>query len=235
VRGRPNNTLMLLAIAVAVLGLGGATMIVALLGHGEYTVALIVLLAGIAVIASMASIEAALFCLIILGFLDGMIKSLDHSGTAVFAKDAFLMLAMVRWGWLNLISGKWDSLKIPLVYPAVLFIVYCAAETVNTTTNSPLVAIAGLRSWIVWIPVAFVAYFAYRKPWHVRATLATLLVLAGTTGAYGIYQYKNGFSSLYAWGRASPSTTASSLTTSRCGRCPPSSTRAPSAAPWPCW
>ena len=199
-RGRPNNTLLLVGIVIAVLGLGGATMVVGLAGAGQYTVALIVLIAGLAVIASMASIEVALFCLIILGFLDGMIKSLDHSGVAVFAKDAFLMLAMARWGWLNLIRGTWGSLKIPLVYPAVLFIFYCSAEMLNTTTNSPMVALAGLRSWIVWIPVAFVGYFAIRKPWHVRAALTTLLVLAGITGAYGIYQYKHGFADLYQLG-----------------------------------
>ena len=94
----------------------------------------------------------------------------------------------------------WSSLRVPLVYPAVLFTVYCGAQVMNTSTNSPLVALAGLRSWIVWIPVAFIAYQTIRRPRQVHQVVMLLLFLSLITGAYGIYQYRAGFGHLYELG-----------------------------------
>jgi hypothetical protein len=188
------------AIALGAFTLAAAAGLINLLGHGQYTVALIALFAGIAILASMASLEIALLCLCVLSFTDGMLKGLDPTGMSVFAKDLFLGLALVRWGWLNLVRGDWSSLRIPLVYPAVLFIVYCTAQVVNTTTLSSVVALAGLRSWIVWIPVAFLAYYTIRHQWHVQWLLIVLLTLSVSTSIYGIVQYHIGFDHLFQLG-----------------------------------
>lgn len=196
------DVLVYLAILVFVLAVAVSYVLIFMMGRGELMLAIVSLIGGLAVVGSLASVEIALWCLLVMSFTDGLLKGLDPTHWTVFIKDLFIFLGMIRWVWLNLTTHDWSSLrKVPLAVPAALFILYCIAETVNTSTRSLTVAAAGLRSWIVWLPVVVLAYDALRKRANLDRMLLLIIVLALFTGAYGILQYNIGFEHLYRLGQ----------------------------------
>jgi hypothetical protein len=181
-------------------GLALALMLSVMVGQGEITRAIMVALAVLAVGASLASLEVAVAVLVVVSFLDGFLKSADPSKLAVFVKDAFLVIALARWGWRCLLERNWAALRMRVTGPALLFIVYVLMEMFNTTTADYRIALAGARTWILWIPAAYVVYAVARSRARVERLLLLVIGMAFVTGLYGMIQYRSGFSSLNSLG-----------------------------------
>ncbi len=189
---------------LAAAAIGGAfllaVLLAAVIGYGQPSKALLLSLVIGATIASAASLEIGVSLLLVLAFLDGFIKGLDPSKLSVFVKDFFLLIALGRWGWENLLRRNWPALRMPVTVPAALFVVYTLMQMFNTATADWRVALAGLRTWIVWIPVAYVVYDVARSRLHVQRLMLLVIITAFVTGLYGMIQYRIGFQHLLALG-----------------------------------
>ncbi len=188
---------MLLAIA-GVVGAGIAFLSVGPVLAGRTKELLFVLGGGVGLIAALSSLEVAMIGLMTVSYVDGFLKGLVVSTASVFAKDIVLAAGLIRWLWLGLSGQRWEALRLPVILPAFLFTLYCTAQMFNTETASPLVALAGLRSWVVWIPVLIIAYEYMTTRAHIERMLVAIVILSLATGIYAIVQYNIGFDHLYA-------------------------------------
>jgi len=188
---------MLLVIA-GMVGSGVAFLVSGPLLAGHTKQLLFAIAGSIGLIAVLSSLEVATIGLISISYVDGFLKGLVVSTVTVFAKDIVLAIGLIRWLWLGLTRQRWEALRLPVILPAFLFIIYCVAQMFNTETASPLVALAGLRSWIVWIPVLIVAYDYMTTRAHIERMLIAVVILSLVTGIYAIVQYNIGFDHLYA-------------------------------------
>ena len=195
-RRKLSGTLVL--VVGGVLGLAIAALVAGpIVGGQGMTVALVVLAVGV-IIAALFSMEVAILALIVIAFTDGFVKCLVVSPATLLAKDAMLMAGLICWVWLGLTTHRWQALRLPIILPAFVFTLYCVAQTFNTETAHYLVAMAGLRSWIIWIGVLVVAYEYMTTRAHIERMVLVIMVLALATGIYGITQYNVGFGHLYA-------------------------------------
>jgi len=192
--------LAVLLMIAGVLGAGIAFLASGPLLAGRTRELLFVVGGGVGLIAVLSSLEVAMIGLIVISYVDGFLKGLVVSTATVFAKDIILAIALIRWLWLGLTRQRWEALHLPVMLPAFLFTLYCAAEMFNTETASPLVALAGLRSWVIWIAVLIVAYEYITTRAHIERMLVTIVLLSLGTGIYAIIQWNLGFEHLYALG-----------------------------------
>jgi len=190
---------MLLVIA-GVVGAGIALLATGPVMAGRTKELLFILGGGVVIMAALSSLEVAMIGLMAIAYVDGFLKGLVVITATVFAKDIVLAVGLLRWLWLGLSRQRWEALRLPVILPAFLFTLYCAAEMFNTETASPLVALAGLRSWVVWIPVLIIAYEYMITRAHIERMLVAIVILSLGTGIYGIIQYNIGFGHLYALG-----------------------------------
>jgi len=167
-----------------------------------WTLVLVTCFAVAMTILALVRTEYAILGLVIMSNFDGFLKPLFDSRFSLLFKDYFVLLALVRWGW-GLFSGEdRPSFRTVVAVPALLFAGYVLAEVANPNARSILQSVAGVRAWLIWIPVFFIAYDylttreAIERLWIV-ATVCSLIV-----AAYGIVQYFIGFEHLY---RLSPS------------------------------
>jgi len=190
--------LVVLLVLAGVLGAGIAFLVAGPILAGRTKELLFVIGGGVGLIAALSSLEVAMIGLVAISYVDGFLKGLIVSTASVFAKDIVLAIGLIRWLWLGLTRQRWEALRLPVILPAFLFTLYCAAQMFNTETASPLVALAGLRSWVVWIPVLIIAYDYMTTQAHIERMLVTIVVLSLGTGIYAIVQYNIGFGHLYA-------------------------------------
>jgi len=198
-RRRRLPMIMLLVMAGGV-GAGIAFLTAGPMIAGRTKEVLFVVGGGVGLIAALSSLEVAVIGLMVICYVDGFLKGLVVSTATVFAKDIVLAIALVRWLWLGLSRQRWEALRLPVILPAFLFILYCAAEMFNTETASMLVALAGLRSWVIWIAVLIVSYEYMTTRAHIERMLFNIVILSLGTGIYAIVQYNIGFGHLYALG-----------------------------------
>jgi len=187
-----------LLVIAGVVGAGIAFLVAGPVLAGRTKELLFVIGGGVVLIAALSSLEVAMVGLMAISYVDGFLKGLVVSAASVFAKDIVLAIGLIRWLWLGLTRQQWEALRLPVILPAILFTLYCAAQMFNTETASPLVALAGLRSWVVWIPVLLIAYDYMTTRAHIERMLVTIVVLSLVTGIYAIVQYNLGFGHLHA-------------------------------------
>ncbi len=196
-RQRRMSVTLLLVIA-GVMGAGIAFVATGPLLAGRTKELLYAIGAGVGLIAVLSSLEVAMIGLMAVSYVDGFLKGLVISAATVFTKDIVLAIGLIHWLWLGLTRQRWEALRLPVILPAFLFILYCVAQMFNTETASPLVALAGLRSWVIWIPVLIVAYEYMTTRAHIERMLVTIVILSLGTGIYAIVQYNIGFGHLTA-------------------------------------
>lgn len=160
--------------------------------------AVVGMVAAAGTFAALASTEAALYALIAVSCFDGLIKGMQPGLASMLLKDVFLVVALLHWAWDGMNRQPRVSLGHPVALPAVLFMSYCAAQMFNTETMSWTLAIAGLRSWIIWIPVFFIAYDTIRTRRQFERLMMFVAFISAGTGVYIIVQHQIGFSHLYA-------------------------------------
>ncbi len=161
---RRRNVAPLVIVLAAVIGAGIAFLATGpvLTGHARE---LLLAIGGLVfLLAALGSLEVAMIGLLAIAYVDGFLKGLIVSTITVF--------------WLGLTRQRWEALRLPVILPAFLFIIYCVAQMFNTETASLLVALAGLRSWVIWIPVLIVAYEYMTTQAHIERMLLAVVVLS---------------------------------------------------------
>ncbi len=179
------------------LALGVALGLSLLCTQGQFVKAGLLVAGAAVTIAAFCSLEVALIALLAVCFFDGFAKSLVPGPVSVLAKDFLMIIGLLRWTWLGVTSQRWDALRVPLILPAFLFIVYCAAEMFNTETLNFLVALAGFRAWVIWIAVFVISYEYLTTRQQVERLLIAIMLIALASGIYGIVQYNIGFGHLH--------------------------------------
>ena len=183
-------------VTVAFLAFGCAMLY---LGTRQSWVLVLVLCFGVAVtLLALARMEWAILGLVLIANFDGFLKPLFAERFSLFLKDYFVLLALVRWAW-GLLSGEArPSLRTLVAVPAALLAGYVFAEVANPNARSFLASLAGVRAWVIWLPVFFIAYDYMRSRAEIERLWVVATAVSGVVAAYGIVQYFIGFDHLYA-------------------------------------
>lgn len=168
-----------------------------LLAHNNPMLAGVAVIATLGTVAALASTEAALYATITVACFDGFVKCLQPGLLTVILKDVFLGIALLHWMWDGVNRQERQSLTTRVAVPAVMFTLYCAAQMFNTESLSWALALAGLRSWVIWIPVFFITYDSIRTRRQFERFIMFIAVISAATGVYIIVQNTIGFEHLY--------------------------------------
>ena len=188
----------LIIALVGGLGLAVALGLSLLCTQGKFLYAGMLVAGAAVVIGAICSLEVAMLALLMVCFTDGLAKGIAPGTVALLAKDALLLIGLLRWIWVGLTSPRWEAVRLPVILPAFLFILYCGVQMFNTETADLLVALAGFRSWVIWIGVYVIGYEYLTTRQHIERLLIVIMVLGLATGVYGIVQYNIGYGHLYA-------------------------------------
>ena len=146
-----------------------------------------------ALIYSMTSVGAALWCLIFAAYFEALYKGASASIFTLLVKDFFLVIAVLRLAYVSQRQRDFRWLQQPFTTAAVIFVIYCVALMFAPSTRSILLALAGLRGWIIWMPVYFPAYAHFTSKEVVTKFLITLMLLQLPVQIYGIVQGNIGY------------------------------------------
>ncbi len=103
-------TALVLAVAIGLVVLAvGKSVVLAFIAAGV----------AAATIGTLLSLEIGIFALILIACTDGMLKGLYPGWYTQVLKDYFLVLCMLRWGWLSVLGHRRLSVRHPIV-PALL-------------------------------------------------------------------------------------------------------------------
>jgi hypothetical protein len=183
-------------VSVVFIALGCA---LAYLGGTQGWLLVLVLCFGLAItLLALARMEWAILGLVVMANVDGFLKPFFAERFSLFFKDYFILLATVRWAWGLLLGEERPSLRSLVAVPAVLLTGYVFAELANPNAPSLLASLAGVRAWLVWIPVFFVAYDYMRSRAEIERLWIAATALSGLVAVYGIIQYFIGYEHLYA-------------------------------------
>jgi hypothetical protein len=183
----------LLTLAVVAFGIAMVTLGV----HERWAlVAVVCFGAGVSLLA-LARMEWAILGLVVMANFDGFLKPLFSERFSLFFKDYFILLALVRWVWGLLVGEERPSLRTAVAVPAALFMGYVVAEIANPNASSLLASVAGVRAWLMWIPLFFVAYDTLRSRAAVERLWVVAIAVSIIVAVYGIVQYVIGFEHLY--------------------------------------
>ena len=179
------SVVIALALGLTTLGLGSDAMRLLVVGLG-----------GVVLVAAVMSVELAVYGLVVAGAIDGLVKGFSPGYYGLLFKDIALWLVILGWVFRGINSGRLRSLGHPVALPMALFALYCFAEVFNGTTLQLTVALAGLRTWIMWLPLAFVAYDLFTDRLQIERFLLLIVLCAVPSSLYGAYQYNRGYSHL---------------------------------------
>ena len=171
----------------------------AYLGTAQSWTLAAVLCFGVAItVLAFFRVEWALFGLLVMSNVDGFLKPLLPGPVTLLLKDYFIGLAFARWlvGVL-LARERRPSLRTTVAIPALLFAGYVAAQVLNPNSRGLMLSIAGLRAWLLWIPIYFIAHDYLRTRGQVYRFWQVAVALSACVAAYGIVQYLIGFEHLY--------------------------------------
>ncbi|MEI6500572.1 MAG: hypothetical protein WCP21_06040 [Armatimonadota bacterium] len=146
-----------------------------------------------ALIYSMTSAGAALWCLIFAAYFEALYKSAAASMLTMLVKDFFLVIAVLRLVYVSQRQRDYRWLAQPFTTAAVIFVIYCLALMFAPATRSILLAVAGLRGWVLWMPVYFPAYAHFTSKEVVTKFLVTLMLVQLPVQVYGIVQGNIGY------------------------------------------
>lgn len=190
----PLGPLLVMGGFAASIAVGLATMIMT----NQPLLAAAAAVATLGTLAAIASTEAALYAVIAIACMDGLIKGVYPGMLSVVLKDIYLMIAVLHWIWDGMNGIGRSSLQTRVAVPAVIFILYCVAQMFNSENLSGLLAIAGLRCWVIWIPVFFITYDVFATRRQFERFLMFIAVISGVTGVYIIVQNQIGYDHLLA-------------------------------------
>ena len=190
------------AINIATLagGIGVGAGLVALGITGSVWQSLVVILAVGGILGSLMSLDVAIFVLLGLALVEGIYKALAPSLLTLAAKDAVLALIVLHLIYNSLRSHDFSWLSQRVTTPMLLFFGYVGAMVFSTSTRSLRLALAGVRSWILWMPLYFPAYYVFNTREKALRLIRFLIAVSIPAALYGIYQSVMGYGHLGAVG-----------------------------------
>lgn len=185
-----NSFTYLVALALAV----AATAALFLVGSSES----VILAAAAAIfvallVAAVCSADLALYALILVSLTEALYKGLAANMLTMLAKDIVLAIMLMRLFWHSQQNRDYSWLRHPLALPGLLLAAYGVAMASAPQTNSVLLAAAGLRSWLLWMPLYFPAYQTLVTRRRVFAFVSVVLLLMVPICIYGIVQGNIGY------------------------------------------
>jgi hypothetical protein len=153
-------------------------------------------LGGVVIAASFFSAEIAIYGVLIAGAVDGLVKGVSAGAMGLLYKDVTLWILILVWAFRGLNTGRLNSLRHPVILPLVLFGLYCGAELFNCTTLQLTVGLAGLRSWLIWLPLVLIAYDLFTERTQIERLIMFILLVTVPSSLYGAYQYNRGYGHL---------------------------------------
>lgn len=142
-------------------------------------------------------LEWAVFGVIVMSNIDGLLKPLLAERFGLFFKDYFVLLAVIRWLWGLFLGEPRPSIRTVVAWPALIFSGYVMAQIANPNSESLLLSLAGVRAWLIWLPLFFVAHDYVQSRLDVQRLWLLGVGLGALVGVYGIIQYFVGFEHLY--------------------------------------
>ena len=183
-------------IATFTAGIGAAAGLIALGVEGSVWSSLLVIAITVAFIGSLLSLEFSFYLLLLLGLTEGIYKTMAPSLFTLAAKDVVLVLMLGRLVYVSLRNHDFSWLRQRLSIPTVLFTGYVVAMAVAPSTASPSLAIAGIRSWLLWLPLYYPVWVIFDSKEKVLRLLYALAAAIVPLTLYGIYQRQMGFEHL---------------------------------------
>lgn len=179
-----------LIIAIAVIVSAGLFMVV--MAKGLLS-ALSIGVFAILLIVSFASVDAAFWSLILAALFEALYKGASASVFTLLVKDFFLAVMLLRLFWVSQRSRDFRWLHQPLTIPAAIFTIYCAALIFAPSTRSVLLAFAGFRAWILWMPVYFPVFAYFSNKAVITKFLLAVMLIQLPISLYGIIQGNIGY------------------------------------------
>lgn len=146
-----------------------------------------------AVIWAFRSEQGGIYCLILAALFEGLYKAFSPNMLTMLVKDIFLVILLIKLFWYSQRHRDFTWLHQPFSMAAACFTVYCVALMFAPTTRSTLLAIAGLRAWVLWMPAYFPLYHYFSSPERVLRFTRTLMLIMLPVSLYGIVQGNIGY------------------------------------------
>lgn len=175
-----------------------ASGILALGIEGEIGTSILTIVSVAGFVGGLLSLELGLYVLVVLSLTEGIYKTIMPSFFTLALKDFVLVTLLVRLFYMSLRRRDFSWLSQQITTPAILFIGYATAMGAAPTTHSIAVALAGLRSWVMWFPVYYPAYAAMKTRRQIIRLLKAVVCVSIPTSLYGIIQNVIGFEHLSA-------------------------------------
>lgn len=179
-------------------GVAAAAGLISLAMQGSIWTSFTVMVAAVALLGSLVSLEFALYMLLLLGLTEGIYKTMAPSLFTLAAKDAMLVMILVRLLYGSIRSRDFSWIKQRLSAPAVLLTGYVTALGAAPSTSSPALALAGIRSWLLWLPLYYPAWVIFDSRRKILRLLHIMCAVSVPICLYGIYQRQAGYAHLQA-------------------------------------
>lgn len=153
-------------------------------------------LAVAAVAIALTSSVEGLAMLMLVAAVDGISKGVLPGWFTLLLKDVVLWACLLRWGFLQLQGFRSQALRTRTALYLLVFAAWVLLEVANVATGSALAALAGVRSWIGWLPIFFLAYDALQRRSQILPFLLTMVFAAALVGLYGVIQQQIGYDHL---------------------------------------
>lgn len=191
------NTSRTLSVLLLPIGIIGAVVLVLLSQTGGFSMAVFISIATVVTVAALSSLEFGIMALIFVASIDGFLKGISTGWHTQLLKDYLLAICLLRWAWLNVLGQRRNSVRHPLSLPILLFAGWCIVQLFNSRSASPIYGMAGLRVWIIWLPVFFLVYDYCRSRKQIERLVLFIIVLLIPLSIYGILQYQFGLEHLF--------------------------------------
>lgn len=145
------------------------------------------------IVAALVSSEAGLYALVLVATTEALYKGAAPSMFTMLVKDLFMWLMLLRLFWVSQRGRDYRWLHQPLTMPAVMFTCYCVAMMFAPSTRSILLAVAGLRVWVLWMPLYYPIYQMLSSRGRLVAFSTFLVFLQLPICVYGIVQGNIGY------------------------------------------
>jgi hypothetical protein len=144
-------------------------------------------------IYAFTSSGAAILCLILAAYFEALYKGAAPSLFTLVVKDLFLVIAILRLLFVSQRQRDFRWIGQPFTTSAAVFFIYCMALMFAPSTRSILLALAGFRTWVLWMPMYFPAYAYLTDKNTIIRFLTLLLLLQLPVQVYGIIQGNIGY------------------------------------------
>lgn len=187
---RPQRAAAPLSFIIAVVG--AVAVFVIFMTQG-LTMALAFAIMATALIWSFSSEQGGVYSLILAALAEGIYKSLAPTMLTMLVKDIILVIMLLRLFWVSQREKNFIWLRQPFTAAAVCFTAYCVALMFAPSTRSMLLAIAGLRAWLLWMPAYFPFYAYFSEPGRIIRFTTVLTFIMLPVSIYGIVQGNIGY------------------------------------------